>query len=81
MGDFVQATEHDVEKYAKLGVGVHFLWIVVIKYSKLWFIAIVYNAIMHKMQFGQAYCQDLVKRILKKFILYFSMIYTIFYKF
>jgi hypothetical protein len=53
MGDFVQATEHDVDKYAKFG-GVNFLWIVVIKYSKLWFIAIVYNTIMHKLEFGQA---------------------------
>jgi hypothetical protein len=26
---------------------------------------------MHKMEFGQAYCQDLVKRILRKFIIYF----------
>jgi hypothetical protein len=25
---------------------------------------------MHKMEFGKAYCQDLIKRILKKFILY-----------
>jgi hypothetical protein len=36
---------------------------------------------MHKMEFGQAYCQDLVKRILKQFILYFYNIYSIFYEF
>jgi hypothetical protein len=27
---------------------------------------------MHKMQFGQAYCQDLIKSILQKFTMYFS---------
>jgi hypothetical protein len=26
---------------------------------------------MHKIEFGQAYCQDLAKRIIRKFILYF----------
>jgi hypothetical protein len=33
---------------------------------------------MHKMEFGQAYCQDLVKIILIKIILYFSKVYSIF---
>jgi hypothetical protein len=41
-----------------------FLWIVVIKYSKLWFIAIFYNVIMHKIEFDQAYYKDLLKRII-----------------
>jgi hypothetical protein len=36
---------------------------------------------MHKMEFGQAYCQDLVKKILYIFILYFSEFYTIYYEF
>jgi hypothetical protein len=26
---------------------------------------------MHKMEFGQSYCQDLLRRIIRKFILYF----------
>jgi hypothetical protein len=33
---------------------------------------------MHKIEFGQAYCQYLAKRILKKFILYFSEFYSIY---
>jgi hypothetical protein len=33
------------------------------------------------MEFGQAYCQDLLKRILYKFILYFYVLYFIFYSF
>jgi hypothetical protein len=36
---------------------------------------------MHKNGFGQAYCQDLVKIILNKFILYFSEFYTNFYEY
>jgi hypothetical protein len=32
---------------------------------------------MHKMEFGQAYCKDLLNRILMKFILYFSKFYCI----
>jgi hypothetical protein len=36
---------------------------------------------MHKIEFGQAYCQDIVMRILKKFILYFSELYSISYVF
>jgi hypothetical protein len=49
----------------------NFLWIVVIKYSKLWFIVIFYNAIMHKIEFGQVYCLDLLDRIIRKFIFNF----------
>jgi hypothetical protein len=36
---------------------------------------------MHKMQFGQAYCQDIPTKILNKFISYFSKFYFIFYAF
>jgi hypothetical protein len=36
---------------------------------------------MHKKEFGQAYCKDLLNRILKNFILHFSEFYTIFYKY
>jgi hypothetical protein len=32
-------------------------------------------------RFGQAYCIDLLKRILTKFNLYFSKLYCIFYTF
>jgi hypothetical protein len=37
----------------------------------IWFIGIFYNAIMHKMEFDQSYCQDLVTSILQKFTVYF----------
>jgi hypothetical protein len=30
---------------------------------------------MPKMEFGKAYCQDLLRRIIRKIILYFSMLY------
>jgi hypothetical protein len=36
---------------------------------------------MHKMEFGQAYCQDLIKSILQKITMYFSKLYSIFYDF
>jgi hypothetical protein len=36
---------------------------------------------MHKMEFCQAYCKDLLKRITKKFILYFFKSYSIYYEF
>jgi hypothetical protein len=36
---------------------------------------------MHKIEFGQAYCQHLVKRILRKFISYLSGLYFILYAF
>jgi hypothetical protein len=38
-------------------------------------IKILYNAIMHNMEFGQAYCKYFLKRNPKKFILYFYKIY------
>jgi hypothetical protein len=41
----------------------------------------LFNVAMHKMEFGQAYCKDLLKRILKKFISYFSEFYFVFFKF
>jgi hypothetical protein len=34
---------------------------------------------MHKMEFGQAYCKDLLKRVPMKFISYFCEPYYIFY--
>jgi hypothetical protein len=46
-------------------------WSFVNKYLKLRFIGIFYKAIMHKMEFGQAYCKDLLNRILMKFISFF----------
>jgi hypothetical protein len=36
---------------------------------------------MHKIEFDQAYCKDLPKRILKKFILHFYEFYSILYEF
>jgi hypothetical protein len=36
---------------------------------------------MHKIEFGQAYCKDLLKSILWKFTLYFSEFYSIYYEF
>jgi hypothetical protein len=33
------------------------------------------------MQFGQAYCQDLLRRIIRKFNLYLSKLYFLFYVF
>jgi hypothetical protein len=35
-----------------------------INYSKIWLIGIFYEAKLHNMECGQAYCQDLVKSIL-----------------
>jgi hypothetical protein len=36
---------------------------------------------MHKIEFGQSYCKDLLKRITRKFSLYFFKFYSIFYGF
>jgi hypothetical protein len=41
------------------------------KYFKVCLLAILYNANMNNREFGQSYCNDLLKRIIKKFILYF----------
>jgi hypothetical protein len=43
-------------------------------------IGILYNAIMHNMEFGQSYCKYLLKRILRRFILHFCDIYSVFYE-
>jgi hypothetical protein len=51
--------------------GFYFLCIFVIKYSKIQFITIFYKEIILKTGFGQAYCKDILKRILNKFISYF----------
>jgi hypothetical protein len=63
MRNFVQATEYDVYMYAK------FEWLdayrfFVIKYFKIQVVGILYEAIKHKSEFGQAYYQDLLTRIL-----------------
>jgi hypothetical protein len=47
----------------------------------IWVIGILYNAITHNMEFGQIHCKDLLKRNPKKFILYFSEFYMIYYEF
>jgi hypothetical protein len=44
-------------------------------------LGIIYKEIKHKYGFGEAYCKDLLKWILKKFTLYFSKFYFIFYEF
>jgi hypothetical protein len=43
-------------------------------------VGILYNEIMHNMEFGQAYCKDLLKRILWRLILQFCDRYSIFYE-
>jgi hypothetical protein len=54
---------------------------IVNKFLKFYLLGILYNAIMHKCRFGQSYCIDLLKRILKQFILHFSELYFLFYIF
>jgi hypothetical protein len=46
-------------------------WIFVITYLKILLLGVLHNAIMHTCIFGQAYCQDLLRRIPMKFISYF----------
>jgi hypothetical protein len=43
----------------------------VINFFNIWIIGILYNVTMHNMEFGEAYCKELAKRIPTKFILYF----------
>jgi hypothetical protein len=50
--------------------------IFVINFFNIVIIRNVYNALMHKIECGQSYCKDLLKRILNKFTLYFSEFYT-----
>jgi hypothetical protein len=80
MGNFVRATEYDVHMYVKFRDFTFYLFFVN-KYSKIWVMEIFYEAIMHKMVFGQSYCKDLLQRILWKFIIYFSKFYSIYYDF
>ncbi len=68
MINFVQDTKNDLNMYAKFGYFT--LCIFVIKYSKIWFMEILYKTIMHKNEFGQA-CKDILKRTPNKFILHF----------
>jgi hypothetical protein len=56
-------------------------WIFVITYLKILLLGVLHNAIMHTCIFGQAYCQDLLRRIPMKFISYFFEPYCIFYIF
>jgi hypothetical protein len=56
-------------------------WIFVSKYSKFWFLGILYKVIMYKMDFGQAYWINLLQRIIRKLIWYFSEFCTIYYEF
>jgi hypothetical protein len=80
MGNFIQATEHDLHMYAKFRDFTFYVFFVN-KYSRVRFIGIGYKAIRHKTECGHTYYHDLVKRILKNFILYFYDIYSIFYEF
>jgi hypothetical protein len=77
MGNFLQATEHYVQMYAKFG-DFNFYVFFVNKYSKIWVIGIFYEAIKHEMEFGQAYCQDLLKGIPRNFTLYFFWVLSYF---
>jgi hypothetical protein len=80
MGNFLQPNDHDVYMYANFEYLDAYNFFV-IKYFKIWFKGISYEAIMHKKKFGQAYCKDLLNRILWNFILYFSEFYSIYYEF
>jgi hypothetical protein len=42
---------------------------------------IFYKTIMHKTEFGQGYCKDLLKIIQMKFNLHFSELHLIYYQF
>jgi hypothetical protein len=50
-----------------------FVYIFVIKFIKIWILGISYKAKLNKSIFGQAYYVYLLKMILNKFILYFSI--------
>jgi hypothetical protein len=54
--------------------------LLVINFTKIWMIGILYNVIMHNLEFGQAYSKDLLNWILWRFILHFCDIYSIFYE-
>jgi hypothetical protein len=67
---FIKANEYGMNMHPKI----HYLnlqKIVVTNFFKFCIQEILYNAIMHKCRFGQAYCIDLLKRILRKFIVIF----------
>jgi hypothetical protein len=51
-------------------------WIFINNYLKISLLGILYNAIMHKEGFGQAYFIDLPKRTPTKFIWFFSKFST-----
>jgi hypothetical protein len=50
-------------------------WIFINKFFKFCILGILYNAIMHKCEFDQDYCIDLLKRIPNIFILHFYEFY------
>jgi hypothetical protein len=52
-------------------------WIFINRFFKFCILGILYHAIMHKCGFVQDYCLDLLKIILRKFILYFLSIIVI----
>jgi hypothetical protein len=52
-----------------------------INYSNNRFIGVFDMAIKHKMEFGQAYCKDLLKRNPKEIYFVFFEFYCIFYEF
>jgi hypothetical protein len=76
MSNSVHPTEHDLHMYAKFG-GLTCYEIFVSKYSKIWFLGILYKEIMYKMEFGQAYWIDLLKRIIRKLIWYFFVLHNL----
>jgi hypothetical protein len=55
MSYFMQATEHDMNMYANLQC-MNMLGFFVINLLKIWVLRILYNEIMHKCKFVQAYC-------------------------
>jgi hypothetical protein len=52
----------------------------VINFCNFFMIGILYNALRCNIEFDQAYCKDLLKRVIRKFILHFCDMYSIFYE-
>jgi hypothetical protein len=55
-------------------------FIFVINFFNIVIIGNVYNALMHKIEFGQSYFKDILKRTLNKFTLHFCDVYSILYE-
>jgi hypothetical protein len=80
MSYFIQPKEYDMNIHAKIQrIIMHDFF--VSNYFDVWIMKILYKAIMHKKEFGQAYCNHLLKMILKKFNSYFSKFYFTSYVF